>query len=212
MKVYTYFANVPELGNAEQLQMLALWGDSWARHGWEPIILTHDHTRTFPNHSFVEARFSRMPKVNPAAYELACWMRWVAMAVSGGMMTDYDVLNFGFTPADIPVNKGRHVSIFTDNNPCPCAVHGTAEQYINAVNLFLGHEVDSQDSIGGRPHTSDQNLIQRFESLFRPHIYDVCHEYGKPKWEESKLVHFSFGATAGTDRVGKMRRAFAINA
>jgi hypothetical protein len=203
-KVYTYYAKVDELVDQKQHEMLEIWKQSWSAHGWEPVVIGPRDAEEHPWHSFIQSLFAGFPTTNPKAYELACWMRWVAMSLCGGMMVDYDVLNFGFTPDMLPANPGNYASILADNNPCPCAVHGTSKQYDNTARLFLEHKpVEGQ-------HISDQNLIQQEAAKFRPYIFDLCPEYTAKGWKTAKMVHFSHGSCHGKDRLEIMRNAKSL--
>ena len=206
MKVYTYYSNVGSMNAFEQARMIALWKASWSRHGWEPIVLTPADARANPMHDQLVAKFATFPTVNNKEYEMACWLRWIAMAMVGGTMTDYDVLAFGFTPADIPTNDGEFVSILADNNPCPCAVSGTAQQYENTVRAFAEMMPGDSAVHGDRPHFSDQSAVQAMSARLRPHIHDLCPEYRSRHWQSAGLVHYSHGCTDGHDRVALMRQ------
>lgn len=206
MKVFTYYSPVQQMGVSEQSALLAIWKRAWQRAGWEPVVLSARDAEKHPRYKHAELIFSGFPSVNPKNYEMACWLRWVAMARHGGVMVDYDVVPYGFAPDDIPLNDGHLVSILADNNPCPCAVHGTRQQFENTVEIFLGSKLLATDiEHGDRPHLSDQNLLQRLSEKFRPHIYDMCPEYRSRHWKEAKLVHYCHAATAGHDRLQLMR-------
>lgn len=198
MKVHTYYAPVQQLNPTEQREMLGIWETSWRMNGWEPVVLGPRDAARHPWSSAIESYFRSLPTTNPAAYELACWMRWVAMSMIGGLMTDYDVMCFGLTPDDLPANSGIFTSILGDHNPCPCAVNGMAEQYSNMVRLFLDHGGDSA-------HTSDQNVIQAVAAAIRPHIHDLCPEYTARHWKTAKMIHVSHGSCHGKDRMEILR-------
>lgn len=206
MKVFTYYAPIPFIASGEQRQMLNLWSSSWSAQGWEPVVLGPEDLTWHPLSEKILRTLRALPTVNSKDYELACWARWLAMSGHGGLMTDYDVLNYGFVAADVPKNESDLVSVLCDNNPCPCVVNGLAQQYENTLKLFLDYELQPTDvERGNQPHISDQNVIQKKSDLFRPHIYDVVREYRSPGWETRALVHFCHGACHGQDRLTAMR-------
>lgn len=207
MKVFTYFDPVPEMAHSEQQEMISIWKASWRANGWQPLVLSRKNIAFHPLYEDALRAFKGHPTVNPKEYELACWLRWLAMAMQGGVMTDFDVLCFGFRPEDIPENPGPLPTIFADANPCPCAVHGTERQYENVVRLFMEYKRRPEDNHNGVPHLSDQNALQAMADKFRPYIFDMCPEYNQRHWREAKLVHFCHAACAGKDRLGLLRNA-----
>ncbi len=117
---------------------------------------------------------------------MACWLRWVAMSRIGGLLTDYDVLSNGYNFGE-SLTKPRPL-ILSDNNPVPCAVLGTKEQYQTAIDAFVKSPVIQVEQ--GKRHSSDQLAVQ---SLRFPAV-DICREFGKDGWREAKLIHFSHAA------------------
>ena len=95
--VYCYY--VPVLPNQEE--EIAVWKASWERYGWRTEVLNHSAVEEYPGLADLERRFCLLPTVNPKAFEMACYLRWLALAmVGGGLLTDYDCLNMGFTPEE----------------------------------------------------------------------------------------------------------------
>lgn len=193
-KVYTYFSPVPtKEGQLEQRKLIELWKRTWQSNGWFTHVLTEDDARKHPEFDRISTEFSKIPTKNPPYYEMACWNRWLAMACAGGLMTDYDVMNLGlrdlsdFGVKTIPCPGGEFPIILCSNNPVPCAVIATGDQYEKAIEAFLGCTTEIQN---GTSHLSDMIAVQqlRFASV------DICREYGTEKWGDAKLVHFSHAA------------------
>jgi hypothetical protein len=187
-RVFTYFRPcVDPEALAEQKSILAIWEKNWSDHGWEPVILTEAHARKHPDFQKYYDAFYAMPTVNPRAYEQAAWTRWIAMAANeGGLMVDYDVLIAG----SLSYGHRGEISfplILSDNNPVPCAVTGTKQQYQRAIDAFLAAKPESEQ---GAPHLSDQIAVQQ---LGFPAI-DICKEVGVAGWRDAKLIHFSHAA------------------
>lgn len=194
-KVYTYFAPVEsQEGQKEQRKLIELWEQSWQAHGWFTHVLTEEDARKHWGFERYYSVFSNFPTVNPQGYDLACWLRWVAMATLevGGIITDYDVINFGLAAMQlvrtfVPV---KFPTILCDNNPVPCAVSGHPEQYAEAIEAFL----DCKPGIeNGQPHLSDMLAVQQFGF---PAV-DICKEYRAEGWRQARLIHFSHAACAG---------------
>lgn len=95
--VYTYFDEVE--GMDDQNEIIESWAKTWSEAGWKPVIIGEVHARRHPRYDEFRARFAAMPTPNPSEYELACYLRHVAMAVvGGGYLADYDTLNVNVPP------------------------------------------------------------------------------------------------------------------
>jgi hypothetical protein len=200
-KAHTYFRPCadPE-ALAEQKRILAIWEKNWRDAGWEPVILTEEHARKHPQFEKYRKAFEAMPTVSPKEYEMAAWLRHLAMSALGKgihLLVDYDVLVNDLDEADLFNMHGlenRFPMILSDNNPVPCAVLGHACQFDNAIRAFPDCPVGEEQ---GRPHLSDMLAVQ----MLKFPAMDVCREFGTPEWFKAKLIHFSHRAC------GKMKRS-----
>lgn len=201
-RVHTYFRPcVDPEALAEQKRILAIWQENWSSHGWEPVIITENDARKHPDFQKYYDAFYAMPTVNPKEYEMACWLRWVAMAqISCGVMTDYDVLNNGWIPPKWAFDPEMVAPfVYSTNNPVPCAVSGYKRGFeFAAVSFATSKERFTE---GGKAHVSDQLLIQKWGWPSN----DDCKEVGTPGWRDAKLIHFSHAA-CGKNRSEEMRR------
>lgn len=196
-RVCTYFRPcVDPEALAEQKRILAIWQENWSSHGWEPVIITENDARKHPDFQKYYDAFYAMPTVNPKEYEMACWLRWVAMAAIGGLMVDYDALVTGTLSYG---HRGEIAFplILSDSNPVPCAVVGTKEQYQCALTNFLNCPPSLEQ---GALHLSDQIAVQ----LLGFPTVGICKEVGTPGWRDAKLIHFSHAA-CGQKRSEEMR-------
>lgn len=190
MKIYTYHDYVPELPNSENL--IPIWKQSWSKLGWEPIVLNDSHARLHPKYNEYVERYRSLPTVNPKGYELACYLRWLAVAaVGGGWMSDSDVINYSLNPiSPLPEltiwSYGGHI--------CPCLVSGSADQYTHTAGVFASWEGPTNDE-GGRPHASDQNILGRVTNIYNN--VPLCSQYGSPAWDAFPVVHYPNGAMIG---------------
>lgn len=180
--VHTYFSPLENAkGVEEQNRLIDLWKQTWKAHGWEPVVLTEKDAEKHPRYAEWRAAFAKLPTVNPPGYEMACWLRWVAMAQVGGTLTDYDCMNFRFVPGDVAQDGDNIVPIFKG---VPCAIVGTQKAYENAINRFIS--ATDRFEVDGKPHVSDMHLIQKWSWRCE----DIGREYNSPGWETAKLVHF----------------------
>lgn len=63
------------------------------------MVLCEADAARHPKFAEYKRKFWELPTEYGHDYEAACFLRWVAMAVwGGGMMVDYDVINYGFAP------------------------------------------------------------------------------------------------------------------
>ena len=96
--VHTFWQQVKgmETSNTDQ-EMLELWNASWSLAGFHTRILTLADARRHPLYNQVQADLNQMASTGllgtNVEYDRLCYLRYLAMAASGGgWMTDYDVL------------------------------------------------------------------------------------------------------------------------
>lgn len=200
-KVHTYFRPcVDAAALEEQKRILAIWESNWREAGWEPVILTEVHARQHPDFQKYYEKFHAIPTANPKEYEMACWLRWLAMLqIGGGMMVDYDVLNNGWEMPKWALDPdGTAPFIYSTNNPVPCAVSGCQKAFGFAVSSFAAAKERFVEN--GAPHVSDQLLIQAWKWPSG----DICRQVGSAGWQDAKLIHFCHAA-CGQERSLSMK-------
>ena len=186
MNVYTYFEPL-NLNDAKEL--IPLWVGAWKRVGCTPVVLLPADAVQADDYREFVARVSSYPTVNPPAYELACYVRWLALREAMGwqtgptaLMVDLDVV----PRSALPPASVLHDVVFHDPARVPCAVEATlsgAEQIVNFLSKLPPY-VSQHD---GRPHTSDMVCLQQAPWP----ATGFCREYGSTGWETSPLVHFA---------------------
>lgn len=197
--VYTYYDPVP--GMPSQEWMIQKWAASWEKAGFSPVVLSRKDAETHSHFKELEARFAGYPTINPPGYELACWLRWLAMVQrGGGILVDYDVLPYGKLDHHLEHAKTRMCElpvILMDHNPCPCAVYGSASQFNNAVTWFANNPEKCTKQERNRPHASDQTGVQSGEPWYP---LDIAYQYGREGWHKAPMVHYCHAACAGRPR------------
>ena len=197
--VKTYYEPLEGRNHAEQEWLLGTWADSWRKHGWHPVVINRALAEQHPYFPMFLKAFTDLPSVNGKDYELACYLRHVAMVQSGGgLLVDYDVINVGFTPEMLPISNLKYPAIMADKNPCPCGVYGSAQEFDALCSFIAKQGKDAIVTEGGRPHTSDQHFVQHFAAHF--YSYEIIWQYGQKGWENAKLIHFSSGSCQGRPR------------
>ena len=180
MKVLTYYS--PCAGLPPQGGVLERWTNSWAKAGYDPVVLDSSHAEKHPRYSELLPIFRAYPTINPAEYELACYLRWLALdVVGGGLMSDYDVMNVSLYPSDI----GKAEILFHERRRVPCLVQATGV----GSGRIVDHLVNLKPA-AGEHHWSDVLSLMRSDWL----AVDHCTEIGDPGWEDAKTIHFAHGA------------------
>lgn len=219
MRVVTYLRDVAGL---EDPDLVALWKDSWSRAGWRPVILgptdaeksplfgrVHEHREFFTSHT-----------VNPPDYQLACIERWCAasMRVPGDFpvfMADWDVINYGFSPAEALRDYGscRPTPVLYTPGPglgvCPAAAVMSPRQF----GVFAAWFVE-QAALGHKwKACHDEDLLMNGQAWPLPaRRIDEAPRLGheiearKARGCRPRLVHYSNGSTTERPRSVVVRR------
>ena len=152
------------MGEDDQRREIAVWRASWERWGWETRVLSAaDYQRTTDGREAAAAIAARgFPSANPPGYDLACFLRWVALWMAGGgLMTDYDTVNLGYTPAEHAERiAGRELVEFCAYRT-PAMLYVSREKCEELVQLFANYQLDELDVHNGKPHVSDMTILKR---------------------------------------------------
>lgn len=202
MKVFCY--HEPIQGFKQEEEIIDLWRESWAKHGWEPVVNSASDALKYPGYDrFLEAVWKH-PTVNPKQYELACYRRWAAMAAcagEGALMTDYDVMNFGFRPEYAIVNPDK---LTFYERGVPSAVLGNSESFTRACNVLAAYKRVPSDRTNGKPHLSDMIIFQRLGDGPLIKTNYIMPQFGDKNWQTATLVHFPNSRCNG-DKVRAIR-------
>lgn len=204
MKVYTYYTPVPELYSEDTQRLLIdVWARSWKKQGWDPVVLSESDAQRHPRYPEFKKRFWELPTEYGHTYEGACFLRWVAMAaVGGGMMTDYDVINYSFAPREVDPSR---MIVFCEKPPGPIflgMVLAPQALYEGMCQNFFSWQVSQADwNPNARPpqyHCSDLSiLLQLFQQPPDKKIAwltreEGCSIYTHPLWEYAPAVHYGY--------------------
>lgn len=201
MKVYTYHEPVLELDQAGQQRKLEVWRESWERWGWTPIVLGRKDCG--PEADGAEVIIRARPTVNPPDYTAATSLRWWALqARGGGLMTDYDVVNVGFTPQRLAkLTAGVDVCTLC-SSWLPAVVWATPIGCEILTNQIVQHSPLKVALIEGRNHISDMWIFS-----WNPPgpVRRVCREYHETDRGEP-LVHVSHASLGKAIEAGEQIR------
>ena len=103
--IFTYFHQLSNTNQYLELQKIDLWTKSWEKAGWKTAVLNQGHARcsgyitkiyrliseAIPN---IQDRNPAIEDLFRARLERLCGLH----AAGGGWLSDYDVVNTGFTP------------------------------------------------------------------------------------------------------------------
>lgn len=189
MKVYTYFDS--NFVSRDARKILALWEQCWQRAGWEPVVLDSNTAKQHPRYQSVVDRVRQFPTVNKPQYEMACYVRWLAMAQVGGLHSDWDMVNLGEPPWELG-NK------FTDwgrwGGFMPVLVSGNRADFESVLDwFFLDPPIEQQ---GKRQHCSDMLFFTTYGPQFMQaaNPAKACDLLGEGP---EKIVHASNGECLG---------------
>jgi hypothetical protein len=181
-KIYTYFDYVEAMREEEHL--LELWAESWWYYGWRPVVLDRSMAERHLEFQKWNQTFSRYPSINRKEYEMACYHRWIAMAVVGdGFLSDMDVINYGFKPpSQIPSNFTLYQGFI------PALASASKQEYERIVNELASIDVNSSTILlDGRPHLSDMYIFKKLLNKNPPSILSNCSLFSG----EKLLEHWS---------------------
>lgn len=225
-QVVTYFVPVEGLWSVEsQEALIKVWKRSWRKAGWMPTVLTEKDASTHPRYVFFKEHFDSKPTEYGIAYTSACFMRWLAAAHYGQlrgfdvMLTDYDVINYGFEPQEVRHNE---MTIFCDEPPATVfmgAVLAKPQHFLDMAELFAAAKPDEHDwnNHAQLYHQDDLSLLSRMfetKTLAKPEWLvkrPGCALFDYSAWRTSKLVHYGFamkqlGHWPKHEHIEKLRR------
>jgi hypothetical protein len=206
MNAYTYYMPVPGLWPADtQLALIEVWKRSWAKQGWNPIVMDETWAMRHPRYKEFKQKFWSLPSEYGHDFEGACFLRYAAMATTeaGGMLLDYDVINYAFAPVapdpgemrlycDLSIQKGIHAG----------AMLAPTSLYEGLCQLFVEWTPDQRDwNPNKKPapghHCSDLSYFMQmvYGQRPRPDWFKMgpgCAEYPEPSWRTSPMVHYGY--------------------
>ncbi|KAJ8020310.1 hypothetical protein HOLleu_39873 [Holothuria leucospilota] len=165
--IHTYFqkrTNIAEKDVKEHNDTINAWKRTWSQAGWNPRVLSEDDAKMHPEYDMLQKKFFALPTINQKEYEMACFLRHVAMAaVGGGWMSDYDVIPLRMPKCVEPLNEGRYTVY---EHYTPSLVSGSGEEFTRIskmmANIDWREHPGLYDRVRERPHVSDMHLFSLF--------------------------------------------------
>jgi hypothetical protein len=172
--IYTYFEEIARLPAWRHRMVLRVWARHWYSLGFMPIILGRKEAQAHPFYKPFYAKMAELPSVNPQAFELACYLRWLAFVqVGGGIMIDYDAIYFGKFGKEKPFTCiqqcGKNEPVGPRNSFFPMLAFGHAKLLTEKVIQVL-YDVKASDfsiEVSRQPTTTFEKPVQN------PHVSDM---------------------------------------
>jgi hypothetical protein len=188
----------------DSLELIKLWEKSWSKNGWNPIVLSLEDAKKHPRYYEIDLKnySSNLYKysLNGASYLELCYSRWFAYGLYGGVWSDYDVINYGFSPEDSE-QLVQHEPVFIDHiGSCGFATLNGHEKIIegfidaykndNIVNNILS----LQKKYNQTQDISDMHINRKINTPIKFPNIPLCNEkFSDDEWRKSKLVHYHNG-------------------
>lgn len=199
-KISYYFQRIEGLAYSDDIpDLIKMHVKSFEQNGWEVVALDESDAQRHPLYSFFDDEKSAFAASrNGWEYTRACYMRWLAYATAGHPFADFDIVNYGFTPADAKQMIKEAAG--------PKLLSGAG-----AMGLFAGKDYDlilnTFQKYAAAPFVAgalqeDVNdmtiLIQCFPEIFSligNEDVRIARDYTCPGWNEAKLVHYPYHYT-----------------
>lgn len=180
-------------GNADTTPLISLWERSWRYWGWEPNILTAEWAIRHPKHDKLVAVVEKWPTGATVTFNVAACRRYCAMAaIGGGLQSDADIMNYGFTP-----EMAMKYSMDEQQTEIPAKLilfdalaagpaFGTAQAFEDVIDYFL-----TLDQPGKYPTQCCEMTVMRDYPAKR---YTLAPEViADLPWQTSPMVHYGNG-------------------
>lgn len=157
--MFCYFEALLD-GPPHQGELIQLWHRSWKNNGWDVRMLS-------PRSARRSKLFRSIPSGWPLKRQLVARQILALAEAGGGLLVDYDLINFGFRPRSFKLSDSDFYS--------PGLLHCTRS---------LAKQI-----------RRDQNLQFFFEQFAVVPGYTVS--YDEPGWNNHSLVHFDTVSCSG---------------
>lgn len=203
MKIFCFY-NQDDVFEYQE-KIIELWKLTWGQFGFEPIVLgSNDIKDSIECYKFIEKinsiHYIIKNKIRISEYGMNCFLRWLAYSERKEdffLVSDYDVINLGLTPADVP----KECNFMTGH--CPSIVSGTQEDFKKIYDSFVREtkqnigKIVNNSYVKNTPHFHDQEF---FVSVLDEHFcknnkikltIPNNSEHPIPQYFRNKFVHVS---------------------
>jgi hypothetical protein len=132
--IYTFFQPYDSIET--DYEAIAAWKHAWSQAGWNPHIISLEQVKAHPRYAEIEATIKNFGYND---YESVCFLRHFAMAMTGGIMADFDSLPLHFPPE----KYGETPTKFTSYHAhVPAIMGGTKAEWERVAWLLLKEAVE----------------------------------------------------------------------
>lgn len=158
-KIYSYYESFPMRRQEEEFACANIWKGTWEKHGWEAIMLNNSHAKMGSQHQKMISRLFVASKALPAGAQndfqpiQVKFSRLFALHhAGGGWLSDYDVVNSGFTPQMAEEIEKKCQLFFFDSEKThliyvSSAISQAAMQKLMSETLVENEKIRSENEI-----------------------------------------------------------------
>lgn len=213
MRAICYYMPISLYSEESQRALIDLWRRSWEKHGWQTSVLNEANAREWPGFDKLNDNASRLPSEYSTGFDKQCFLRWAAAAAQTDnvlALCDYDVINYGFSPASFqgapdldPNTCGMLVCCEDPPQPVDMGcIISSPKRFGEIAQMFADWQVGPGDwndsSTYHGYHVSDASIFTR---MFE---HKNCH---KPMWltkhfgvmsrwprnaQTAKIIHYGY--------------------
>jgi hypothetical protein len=151
-KIYSYYESIPTRRQEEEFGRANAWKASWEANGWQTIMLNNSHAKGSPLFQKLVAKMLRVAPDLSAADQnnfqktIIRFGKWCAVhAAGGGWMSEYDVINSGFTKSDAEKFEKKSLVLMGDRKCFLIFVN--EEMCRSCISTFISDDINIGDKI-----------------------------------------------------------------
>lgn len=170
----------------DHLHIVQIWLRNWFAGGWNPRLLRLRHAMSYPGFEQYHRKFARLPTVNWRAYEMTCYLRWLAFAeAGGGVFVDYDIMNFPVSRIPIAAGQcGQGELLISYPKYWPMLLFGNRTATERLIRALAEYEADPErDVYDGKPHISDMIIVRNMGE----HLLDLALPNPRNLWHFASI-------------------------
>jgi len=189
-KIYSYYESISTRRQEEEFGRANAWKESWIKHGWEPIMLNNSHAKGSPLFQKLVAKIFRVAPDLSLSYQnsfqqvIIRFVKWCALhAAGGGWMSEYDVINSGFTKSDAENFEKKSLVLMGEKKSF--LIYVNEEMCRSCISTFISDSINIGDKIKSEFDilNCDNSLADVDGKLIHPEF-----ELGKSKAEIMKIL------------------------
>jgi hypothetical protein len=194
-KIYAYYESIQTRNQPEEFACANIWKESWEKHGWEAVMLNNSHAKGSMLHQKLISKILKtMPLLsledqNNLQRLAVRFSRWCALhAARGGWISDYDVVNIGFTPEDAEKMASVDALIII-GDPRAYLIHANNEICAGSISKFISGDIMNGNNV--KSESEILNFSKEYEDMNKKIVHARKFD-GKTKSETMKSIYGQF--------------------